>query len=243
LLLNGSRLATITAQFANWISSTSVVVVVDNELTNLVLTMPAIFTEADGVRTNGGRVALLGVAVSNVVIALQSSSPAELSIPASVTVPAGQTNVLFDITALNDTQTNGSRSIAVTASALGFAAAQSSVTIYDDDPTFLTFSHISSPQYAGRAFALALDAYDITARLITNFGGTLALNAASPTGAVAVLPATTGSFTNGRWNGSVSIATPATFVRLSCPPLGFTSDPFQVESWPVRRAVTSTRSR
>jgi len=234
LFLNGSRLATLTAQFANWTSATNTVGVLDNESTNLVLTLPAIFTEADGVRTNGGRVALHGVAVSNVVFTLQSSSPAELSLPASVTVLAGQTNVLFDVIVLDDTNTNGARSIAVTASAQGFAAAQSAVTLYDDDPAQLTFSHISSPQHAGRAFAVGLDAYDITGRLITNFGGSLALNAGSPTGAVAVLPPTTGPFTNGRWNGSVSIATPATFVRLSCPPLGFTSDPFQVESWPVR---------
>ena len=233
-LLNGTRAATITAQHPNWSTGIAAVAILDNESTNLVLTLPVTLTEADGTRTNAGRVSLLGVPLSNVVVALQSSSPGELSIPTSVTIPAGQTNAFFDVTVFNETSTNGTRNIAITATAPGFVTTQQTLALYDDDPALVVFSHVASPQYASNSFLLNLAAADITGRLLTNFSGNFSLGASSPTGAVVVMPSSVGPFTNGRWSGGVTISSPATFVRLSCLPFSSSSDPFQVEFWPVR---------
>ncbi|NCC52121.1 MAG: hypothetical protein EOM20_13010, partial [Spartobacteria bacterium] len=73
-----------------------------------------------------------GSLVGDLVVALNSHDPARLVVPASVTIPAGQSNAIFTITGVSP-----SAGVTVDATATGYAIATASVTV--DDPT-LTFA-------------------------------------------------------------------------------------------------------
>lgn len=67
-------------------------------------------------------------------VALTSSDPAALSVPASVVIPAGQASVAFTISAVKDAVAQGARSAVISASAPGAGSATpATVAITDDD--------------------------------------------------------------------------------------------------------------
>ena len=70
---------------------------------------------------------------TNVVVSLSSSAPADLIVPATVTIPAGQFSASFDLTVVDDSELEGTQSVAVNASASGFAPASGTMVIIDDE--------------------------------------------------------------------------------------------------------------
>src|SRR4029077_14267384 len=81
-LLDGTEDVIVAASVPNWFGDLDVIRVNDNESRRLRLTLPPFVTEGDGLRPNAGRVSLGGLAVSNVVIALQSEVPGLVGVPA-----------------------------------------------------------------------------------------------------------------------------------------------------------------
>ena len=67
-----------------------------------------------------------------------SSPSSRITLPASVVIPAGQKQTTFSVNDVDDQIVNSSNSAAVQATATGFAAAQSSVSITDNDAFTLT---------------------------------------------------------------------------------------------------------
>jgi len=73
-------------------------------------------------------------------VSLSNPDPSELTVPASVVIPAGQSSVSFEARVVADGQNDGPQSVTVRASAPGFRAADATITVIDADLTRLTLT-------------------------------------------------------------------------------------------------------
>jgi uncharacterized protein YkwD len=93
---------------------------------------------------NGGRstgtVSRTGLNTSSLVVSLSSSDTTEASVPATVTIPAGNGSTTFAITAVNDTILDGDQSVTIRATASGASAASTVLTVTDDEKAALSLS-------------------------------------------------------------------------------------------------------
>ncbi len=137
-LLDGSVPVTVTANFTGLPSASAQTTTLDNELTPLSLTLPATLTEG----TNGAATLEIPIAlVSDLVVIFSSSVNGALTLPTSVTIPAGQTSAAFVVGAVNDTLTNLSRTVTVNGDGVGVTRGTSSVVIMDDEsPPIITLA-------------------------------------------------------------------------------------------------------
>src|SRR5205814_1231551 len=75
---------------------------------------------------------------TNLQVMLTSSLPHEINVPASLLVPAGQTNGYFNVVNYDDALLDGTRYVNITASAPGFASATAQIANYDDETAILS---------------------------------------------------------------------------------------------------------
>ncbi len=106
--------------------------------TALVLTLPAGANENAGVLTGQGKISLPRATGGTVTVNLSSSDTTEVTVPASVTVAAGQSNATFDITVVNDAILDGTQTATITASASGYLSATAPFSVFDDETATLT---------------------------------------------------------------------------------------------------------
>jgi hypothetical protein len=104
---------------------------VGNQIPKLSITTPFAVTEGDGV-TNG-TVTALPVPSTNLVVSLNSSDTSEIIVPATVTIPAGQSNVTFALTIVDDTEWDGTQTAIITATAAVFGSASNQISVYDNE--------------------------------------------------------------------------------------------------------------
>ena len=67
------------------------------------------------------------------VVGLSSSDSSELTVPATVTIPAGQSSAAFDLTAVEDALADGDTAVTVSASASGYTGAEAGLSVIDND--------------------------------------------------------------------------------------------------------------
>ena len=211
-IINGTRPVTLTAHVTNWTDGSATVNVLDNENTSLVVTLPSSASEGAGVLSAAGQVTLSGTVLSNLVVNLVSSDTSMLTVPASVTIPAGQSSAKFDLTVVNDTTPNGTRQASVTASAAGFTSGSGSMSVLDDDVHHFSISAIASPQFSGVSFSVTITALTSSNAVVAGYIGTVTLSAS---GGLTVTPSTSGVFTNGVWTGVVSLSAPGSGIVLT----------------------------
>jgi uncharacterized repeat protein (TIGR01451 family) len=97
----------------------------------LTFYLPSQATEGEGWLTNQGQICLPLPASSNVLVNLSSTHPAELQMPATITIPAGETNAAFDLNILDDGVTDGTQIVTVRGSASGYGDASATIWIHD----------------------------------------------------------------------------------------------------------------
>ncbi|HEX4646845.1 MAG TPA: hypothetical protein VH598_14675, partial [Verrucomicrobiae bacterium] len=110
----------------------------------LKLFTPASATEGDGVLAGAGTVAIIQKQAANVVVSLVSGNTSKITLPASVIIPAGQTNAVFDITIVDNSLLDGDKIVGLSASAPGFSTITNFMTVFDDETATLTLSLPSS---------------------------------------------------------------------------------------------------
>jgi hypothetical protein len=227
-VLDGTQNVTVTASVENWTSGTANVSIADDNNT-IAVTLPSSGWEGQTF-SGGGTVTLGGTPLTNLVVNLASSDPAELSVPATVTVLAGKTSATFNVTLINDAVKHGPLSETVTATATGLVTGAASITVYDSTLDHFVFTSITGPETAGTAFAATADAYNAENELIATYGGSLALSALGKGGSEPVTP-TTGTFSSGVWSGSVTLTTadPSVTLTLTSGGLNVTSSAFVVQ--------------
>ena len=186
--LDGTRMATITARVTNWSDGMATITINDNESTALALSVPASVTE----NISGScMVSIGGVYPVSLVVSLLSSNPSRLSLPATVTIPAGSTSVTFYVTALNNSITDGTQSVTVSASASGLTGASGSINVLDDDAHNFSLSAVGSAQVAGVPFNVTVSAKDINDVPIPSYHGAVTLSLNGAGGSVPLTPTTT----------------------------------------------------
>jgi hypothetical protein len=231
-LIDGPQTVIITASVSGWQDATAMVQVADNENRNLVIS--SALTAYEG-QTVSGSVSISGTLPNSLVVTLTSSNPAQFTVPTSVTIPAGQTTVSITGTAVDDTATDGTQSVTITATAPTFNNGTATAWAYDNDVHHFGFSTISSPKLTGTPFSVTITARDIDNFTITPFNGTVSLSAAGDGGTVAITPTATGLFSSGSWFGNVSCNTARTNVRITATAGGVSSssNPFDVQLSPT----------
>jgi uncharacterized repeat protein (TIGR01451 family) len=150
--LDGPKTVTITAHVENWEDGHDSLVVEDNDVPGLRVSLPESASEGNGVLTNAGRVQLLASLQTNLTVTLTSSDETELIVPRLVTIPAGEFTAVFNLTIVDDAAPDGEQTVTVTASAPSHPSASATMQILDDE----TPPDPYEPQPADHAVGVAL---------------------------------------------------------------------------------------
>ncbi len=210
--INGTHSATVTASVANWTSGAATISITDNESTNLAITLPASVTEGG---TGTGTVSISGTLTTALTVSLSSNTTSRLTAPASVAIPAGSTSATFTLTAPNNSLSDGSATVMVSASATGFTGAAGTVTVLDNDVHHYSISAIGATQTRGVPFSATITAQDVNGVTIASYTGTPSLTATGTGGADSITPVATTAFIAGLWTGNVTVNTFDTGVVLT----------------------------
>ena len=106
-------------------------------------------------------------------VSLVSSDATEAAVPATVTIPANQASVTFDIDAVDDTLADGSQTVTVTASVTGYVDGVGTIDVTDNEVPTLTvvIAAASIGEADGSAATTATvsrNTEDLTSELIVN---------------------------------------------------------------------------
>ncbi len=182
-IIDDTQTVTITASIPGWAGGAASMQVLDNDRT-MGLVLPALQSEGAGVVANAGRLVLGGTALTAIVVNLSSTDTSELTVPPTVTVPAGQSFVNFDLTSVDDAICDGSQTVTVAATSAGFPDAIGTIVITDDDAYQYDYAPIAGPQVDGRGFQVTITAEDINGETITDYTGSVQLTASGDHGPV-----------------------------------------------------------
>jgi len=216
--IDGTRPVSLTAHVDNWTNGVAAVFVRDNESTNLAMELiySGPLQEAFPTITNFGQVRISGTLPTNLVIQLATTSlrgTPKLVVPSSVTIVAGQTNITFAASFLDDTNFDGAQPITLSASAPAFGGASMALSIGDDEIATLTLDRIVGPKVNGVGFGLNIWVRDVFGAPIYSFVTPLTISAAGDHGSLLLMPSnlTAGISTT----VSVTFASADTNVRLT----------------------------
>jgi uncharacterized repeat protein (TIGR01451 family) len=132
-LIETNTVIILGAEVANWTSAQAELLLLDNEDRNLRLNLPFTVNPLEAVVKGGAQVGLSGFLSSPLTIALSTLPRGGLSFPRSVVIPAGQTNVSFDLGPVTNTDFQGLHTVVVEADAPGFASASALVEVADQE--------------------------------------------------------------------------------------------------------------
>ena len=102
----------------------------------VVSAAPAVFSENSGPSASIGSVNVSSPAPTDLVVGLASSNTNAASVPASVTIPAGQTSASFSISAVDNALSDGTKTVTITATASGYVSGTVQLTVTDDEASF-----------------------------------------------------------------------------------------------------------
>lgn len=130
---DGTTLGTFTAAFGSDVGSPGKTVAGSGPTIELALSVtPAIFAENAANPAAVGTVTRTGSTTNALVVTLSSADITEATVPATVTIPAGQTSATFNVTAVNDSFPDGDKTFNLSATAEGASLANFAVTVTDD---------------------------------------------------------------------------------------------------------------
>ncbi|MCX6839307.1 MAG: M36 family metallopeptidase [Verrucomicrobia bacterium] len=209
-LLDLAQNVTLTASAGGFTSGTAAMTVNDNEPATITLAAPAVMAENAGTVTAAGTVTLGGQAPANMSLALSSSSTASLTVPATVTVLAGQSSATFAITVVDDSTPEANAAVTLNASFAGLTEGTANVSVRDDEAVSFALAAISA-QKAATPFPVTISARNTSGDAVTGFTGPAALNAPGNT----ISPLNTTNFTAGSWTGNVTLGSVAASQTLT----------------------------
>ncbi len=155
-LLDGTQVPMIIGSALGVADGEITINVEDHETLSVVLT-PSSFLENAGAKASKGRVTRGNTDVgSPITVFLTSSDTTELTVPASVVIPAGSTFAEFDIAAVNDPQADGPQNVTILATSTGYVDGTGVGTVLDHEPPVITgpTAVTSNPfrSFSGRRF-------------------------------------------------------------------------------------------
>ena len=209
-IVDGTRAVQVTASVTNWTSGVTTVNVLDNEERTLTVSLPSDAVEGQGVLVAQGQVSLAGLAFTPVIVSLANTQAGQLTVPASVTIPAGQSSASFDLAIIENTTKEIAVDVSITASAATYtSSAPQILTVYDNDAASFTQSTIASPQVEGLPIAWTLTALGLDGFPLRAVQGPLNLTVTSSVPGLGFTPTTAGPFVNGEWAARLRVLAPA----------------------------------
>ena len=136
---------TVTAEMDNWTSGAATIDVLDEDAT-MALSLPASGWKG---QTLSGTVQIGGTLTTPLVVSLASSNTTQLTLPATVTIPAGSMSATFTATLVDNGLHTGPETAQITATASGLPTATTSVVIDDSDVDHYTFSGLARASAGG----------------------------------------------------------------------------------------------
>jgi hypothetical protein len=130
-VVDGPQTVTISASAAGYQGDSAQVTVLDSDLPRLTLTLTT-----NVVREGTALAATLTRALvtsNSIIVQIQSSRPAQVSVPATVEIPGGSNAISFVLLASDDDLVEPPSDYTITASAPGFANGAVNLAILDDD--------------------------------------------------------------------------------------------------------------
>ena len=213
-VIDGTRSVNVTASVAGWNNGTSAINITDNESHATTVSLGS-SSGNESIISVSGTLSLAAPVENATTFTLSSSSTADATVPASVTVAANASSATFTMTVINDAIYEGNEAVTITASAATFTNGTANYTIIDNDAHHFVISSIGATQFVATPFSVTITAQDASNATMTNFNGTAALTTIVGIGALNMTPTSTGSFTNGVWTGSVNIQQAGTGAVLS----------------------------
>lgn len=207
--IDGTRTAAVIAHVDNWVDGSAELAILDDENNQLVLGLPPQSTEGAAILSGGGSVQISGTLATNLVLKLGSGDPTEVTLSSTVTIPAGKTNAIFDVTIEDDPDFDGSQTVVSDVSAPGFNPASATTVVLDNDIHHLRVSAVPSPQLTPGPIPITVTAESVEGLLISSVSPDLVLTATSAEGRVSVLRSPVSSMAAGVWTGTVTISVPA----------------------------------
>ena len=135
-VVDGPQLVTISAGATGFTGATARITVLDADLPRLTVSFAQTnLVEGTNVTATVRRD---GPTANALTVSLESSDPAQLSVPATVTIPANQASAPFLVQAEDDTLVEANHDYSVSASAPGFISGSATVEVSDDDIPELT---------------------------------------------------------------------------------------------------------
>lgn len=140
--LDGNANVTITATAGNFTSATKVIEVIEDDAAALTLTsLTSTIAENAGANALSFTVTRNNASLSqDLIVTLASDTPTRLTIPATVTIPAGSDSVSFFGTPVNNAFFDGSATVRVTATATALTAGERQISVTDDETAALGLS-------------------------------------------------------------------------------------------------------
>jgi YD repeat-containing protein len=138
-VVEGTQTATITASASGDVSGSGTLTVTDTNLPTLTVVLNShTVNETDPNPATYGTVTRNTSTTSALTVSLLSNDTKKLTVPATVTIPAGATSATFPVTVVNDRQIDGNESATISASASGFQSVSDSAVVVDDNsPTLI----------------------------------------------------------------------------------------------------------
>jgi hypothetical protein len=153
----------------------------------LYLSIPAATTKGAGTLAGQGNVSVSGITSSNLVVSLSTSDTTKVTVPATVTIPAGQSNVVFDLTILTDSLLNGNQTVYIYATAPNFPkTANATITIHDTNSATLS---VALPASASESAGTVANAGSVSIGTVAAADFTVSLNSSDPSRLI--VPSTT----------------------------------------------------
>ena len=132
-VVEGTQTAALTASATGLVSGSATLTVTDTNVPTLTVVL-----NSHSVNETDPNPATYGTITSNdpmtiaLTVSLLSSGINKLTVPATVTIPAGSTSATFPVTVVDDGQIDGNETVAITASDNGFQSGSDSAVVVDD---------------------------------------------------------------------------------------------------------------
>ncbi len=141
-IVDGTQSVTFSAAATSYTGGSASLNVTDNDVLTLTVSLnKSSFAENSGTNTATGTVSRnAGDLSSALVVTLTNGDSTELTIPATVTIPAGQASATFAINAVDDAIVDGTQSVTISGSATNYVGGSASVNVTDNDALTLTFT-------------------------------------------------------------------------------------------------------
>ena len=140
-IVEGTQTATLTASASGLISGSDTLTVTDTNVPTLTLVLNShTVNETDSNPATYGTVTRNTSTTSALTVSLLSNEINKLTVPATVTIPAGATSATFPVTVVNDQQIDGNETATITASASGFLTGSDSAVVVDDNVPSLSLT-------------------------------------------------------------------------------------------------------